>query len=291
MLRNRKLFEEEENLDRWLVSYADFITLMFAFFVVMYAISSVNEGKYRVLSNTMMSVFSKTGDKGTAIISDSVIDLPESAHNAILGNDKNTAGKTEQDKQANVTEQANKENLAATQGDRLSKSMSEIADDLRYELLPFTEDNLISVNENEDFIEVEIKSKMLFPSGSSRLDSKAIPVLSGLATLFETFDNQIQVEGFTDNQPINTAAFPSNWELSAARAASVVHLLMKKGIAPERMAAIGYGEYRPIASNDTAEGRQKNRRVVIVIPAKDKNNRVLDLGRTKPESDKAGVTP
>ena len=103
------------------------------------------------------------------------------------------------------------------------------------------------------------------------------------ASSLKLFPNPIQVEGFTDNVPIRTAAYPSNWELSAARAASVVHLFMKAGVNPERMVAIGYGEHRPVAGNETPEGRSKNRRVVLVIPAEDDARRILDLQRLSGE--------
>ena len=153
--------------------------------------------------------------------------------------------------------------------------MGEIADDIRYELFPFIDEQLISVTNTDTRIEVEIKSQLLFPSGSARLVSEAIPVLSNLALLFSTFNNPINVEGFTDDQPINTIAFPSNWELSTARAASVVHLFMKKGIDPTRMTASGYAEFRPIADNSTEEGRKKNRRVMIVIPTVEEEREVI----------------
>src|SRR5690606_11386470 len=106
---------------------------------------------------------------------------------------------------------------------------------------------------------------ILFPSGVATLSPHAVNILEQLAATLAPFPNPIRVEGHTDNVPINTRAFPSNWELSAARAASVVHLFMRQGLAPERLAVIGLGEHRPIAANDTPEGRNANRRVVLVI--------------------------
>jgi chemotaxis protein MotB len=105
----------------------------------------------------------------------------------------------------------------------------------------------------------------------------AVPIIGEIADILQSAANPIQVEGFTDNNPINTPRFPSNWELSAARAASVVHLLDRYGIQPDRMSAIGYGEYKPIADNDTEEGRQKNRRVVLVVLGRDNSRRNLDI--------------
>ena len=270
--RRHASHEEETNHDRWLVSYADFITLMFAFFVVMYAISSVSEGKYRVLSDALMQAFDK--EDSYQLLEPSPIDLPieqrarleESQADAekrkVTGEEELADDMLDETK----GELAEKVEDPAVVEDRVKKSLGEIADDIRYELFPFIDEQLISVTNTDTRIEVEIKSQLLFASGSARLVSEAIPVLSNLALLFSTFKNSINVEGFTDDQPINTIAFPSNWELSTARAASVVHLFMKKGIDPKRMSASGYAEFRPVADNSTEEGRQKNRRVTIIIP-------------------------
>src|SRR5690606_7234999 len=127
------------------------------------------------------------------------------------------------------------------------------------------------------WVEVEINTSILFPSGSARLSAEAIPILERLAEILRPFPNPIHVEGFTDNVPINTPAVPSHWELSAARAASVVHLCTKANIDPQRMAAIGFGEYRPVADNSTEEGRSKNRRVVIVVLAELQDQQLLEL--------------
>lgn len=270
MRRDNRNYHDEEKHDRWLISYADFITLMFAFFVVMYSISSVSEGKYRVLSDSLAQIFDNT--QGISNTTPTPINLPiknsepyESVEGTIQ--DEKIEGANEEilNEKTEVVEETNQ---ALKEKNRVKKSLGEIADDIRYELIPFIDDDLISVNNTNNKIEVEIKSEMLFTSGNARLKSDVIPVLSNLATIFSTFNNSIQVEGFTDNQPIKTITFPSNWELSAARAASVVHLLMRKGIEPQRMSATGYAEYKPIADNSTKEGRQKNRRVMIVIPTR-----------------------
>lgn len=268
MRRNAHEHDEGANHDRWLISYADFITLMFAFFVVMYSISSVSEGKYRVLSDALNQAFDSNQETTSDI--PNPIDLPiqqslpfEQADGTIKAE---PVEGIKEEILADNDEQAEDLAKAGKGQDRIKKNLGEIADDIRYEVLPFIDEQLISVNNTDTAIEVEIKSQLLFPSGNARLVSKAIPVLSNLATIFSTFNNPIQVEGFTDDQPIKTATFPSNWELSAARAASVVHLFMRKGIDPTRMSAVGFAEFRPIADNNTKEGRQENRRVLIVIP-------------------------
>jgi len=127
------------------------------------------------------------------------------------------------------------------------------------------------------WVEVEIRTDILFPSGVATLSPQAQNVLNQLSETLKPFPNNIRVEGHTDNRPIKSAAFPSNWELSAARAASVVHLFTKSGMDPSRLAVIGLGEYRPAQSNDTEQGRNINRRVLLVILS----------GNSQPEGDYA----
>jgi chemotaxis protein MotB len=123
----------------------------------------------------------------------------------------------------------------------------------------------VVMRRTEFWIEVEIKTDILFPSGSAHLAPYAVDVIERLAGALAPFPNPIRVEGHTDNKSINTVAFYSNWELSAARAGSVVRVLQARGVTPDRLAVIGYGEQRPIQSNDTEQGRNANRRVVVVI--------------------------
>jgi chemotaxis protein MotB len=143
--------------------------------------------------------------------------------------------------------------------------------------------NLVVVRRQDNWVEVEIKTDILFPSGVAKLSPEAGPVFALLAEALKPFPNQIRVEGHTDDRPIKTAAFQSNWELSAGRAASVVHLLTSQGMDPRRLSVIAYGEFRPLKANDTAEGRNANRRVVLVI--------VSDaLGRGAEQLSPVGVT-
>ena len=126
-------------------------------------------------------------------------------------------------------------------------------------------DDMVSLRRSALWIEVEIRNNVLFASGSAIVNQDALEPLGKIAAILREISNRIQVEGFTDNRPINTPVYPSNWELSAARAANVVHVLMNNGVRPERMSAIGYGEYQPIADNSSETGRTQNRRVVLVI--------------------------
>jgi chemotaxis protein MotB len=124
---------------------------------------------------------------------------------------------------------------------------------------------LITVRRENMWLEIEINTDILFPSGAGDFTAAAEPVLDKLAEVLKPFPNPIRVEGHTDNRPIRTAAFPSNWELSAARAASVVHEFTKTGIDPLRLEIVGFGEFHPRQSNDSLEGRNANRRVAILV--------------------------
>ena len=255
-MARKKRIEEHENHERWLVSYADFITLLFAFFVVMYSISSVNEGKYRVLSDSMVAAFR---DPARSLKPVQVGDLIRSSEQSEAMPDRNkpVIEVFEMPQPAQPAEQHEPE--------AVDESVQELAHSIEASMADLVDDGLIQVRRDKRWIEVEIKSSILFDSGSAGLSASSAPVLRKLADKFKGLDNVIHVEGFTDNVPINNFEYLSNWELSAARASSVVHLFTRLGIQPKRLAAIGYGEFRPVASNDTVDGRAKNRRVVLVI--------------------------
>ena len=254
-MARRKRQEEHENHERWLVSYADFITLLFAFFVVMYSISSVNEGKYRVLSNTLTDAFVTPARSLDPI---QVGEVPRSPV-PVAGE---YASSAPPDSVRSVFDKAEPEPVERRM---VGASLAQVEQDLSQVLSPFVDQELVSVTQTERGIEVEMKSKMLFKSGSARLSGNALNALRGIARVLKPISNAIQVEGHTDNVPIKTVSFPSNWELSAARAASVVHLFAKLGVKSTRMAAIGYGEFRPLVANDSDTGRQTNRRVSLIV--------------------------
>ncbi|RMD78187.1 MAG: flagellar motor protein MotD, partial [Gammaproteobacteria bacterium] len=251
--------EEHENHERWLVSYADFITLLFAFFVVMYAVSSVNEGKYRVLSESLIAAFRSTARSLQPIQVGELTRSPKSEGvvNSLINQIDKPPPPMQQDRRRLVPEKG--------KGGEEHQRMQQMEGRIERALQELIDKGLIVVRRGELWLEVEINTSILFPSGSARLEPEAVPVLRRIAGILKDFPNPIRVEGYTDNVPIHTLAFPSNWELSAARAASVVHLFTSEGVDPRRMAAIGYGEYRPVADNATEAGRARNRRVVLVI--------------------------
>ena len=263
MSRRKRPQDDHENTERWLVSYADFITLLFAFFVVMYSMSSVNEGKYRVLSDTMVEAF-KTPPKSPSPIQ---IGEPTKA----IQPDHGKVKKPE------IIKLKPKESVSA------DESMKKIAKDIKQSLKPLVDQGLIKVDQDKLWVTIEMKSNILFSSGSAELEDEAQPVLRQLSNTLSKLPNHIDVEGHTDNLPISTEIFRSNWELSAARAASVVHLFSRYGVKPSRLTAIGYGEYRPITENNTSAGRLKNRRVAVVILADKNARRMLEIERQMSE--------
>ncbi len=252
----RKIIDDANNHDRWLVSYADFITLLFAFFVVMYSISSVNEAKYKSLTNSIGSAFSNknqpTANSAPQVSPpDPVDNLP--ADDKIPPLENPTSEETEKKRQ--LSEEILKER----------KQLSQVSDQLKNALAPFIDMNLVTVISNDYWISLEMNSELLFLSGEAELSKKAIPVLEKITEVINPMQNAINVEGHTDDIPIANATFRSNWDLSSARATSVVQEFAKLGISPARLSAIGYGEFHPIADNATEEGRFKNRRVLLVL--------------------------
>lgn len=214
--RRRKDDHHPENLDRWLISYADFMTLMFTFFVALYALSSMDIVKLEKFSLSLRQVFK-------------VIDDPIMLHH--------------------------------------TRSEKSVAEELKAVLK--NEEN-IAVNNEPRGIVITFSDSALFTSGSADVKSQADDVLGRIAEKLKTMPGRVFIEGHTDNVPISGGRFSSNWELSAARASSVLHAFVGKGLDPYRFTISGYGEYRPVATNETTEGRGKNRRVELVLMPPDK---------------------
>ncbi|MES3041122.1 MAG: flagellar motor protein MotD [Pseudomonadota bacterium] len=243
--------EEHMNHEAWAIPYGDLVTLLLALFVVMYAISSVNEGKFRAASASLSEAF-----KG----------VPRTAVPIQIGSIPVLSKGKERD--VNLVEAERQEDGGAmtdSTGDALASQ--EMADQLNAALADLIESKVIVVRQTPFAIEVEIQTDLLFTSGKARLSTSAQAILIRLANVLKRFPNPIRVEGHTDDLPIRSVEFPSNWELSAARAATVVHLLMSAGVSPRRMSVVGLSEYRPLADNKDEKGRNRNRRVQLIIPA------------------------
>ncbi|HLD66169.1 MAG TPA: flagellar motor protein MotD [Pseudomonas sp.] len=274
-MARRRHQEEHENHERWLVSYADFITLLFAFFVVMYSMSSINEGKYKILSETLTGVFSQP-DR-------SIKPIP-------IGEER---PRTAAPDRSMMDEEEQSETAIDDPGSDPLQTITQSLHDAFGEMIM---NDQMTLRGNELWIEIELNSSLLFPSGDAIPNDTAFTIIEKVAKILAPYENPVHVEGFTDNLPIKTALYPTNWELSTARAASIVRMLAMDGLNPARMAAVGYGEFQPVADNATAEGRGRNRRVVLVI------SRNLDVrrsvsgvgsGKAKPDSalQRAGTQP
>jgi chemotaxis protein MotB len=239
--------EEAENHERWLVSYADFITLLFAFFVVMYAVSSVNEGKYRILSDSIVSAFRNVpGSSSGAQVA--VTPAPPLVLPMIVPNRPALAAKV------------------GTESKRPGKEkLRDMAQEIKTALGPLVDSGQVRITEGARGITVDINASVLFAPGEARLGNEALAPLVAVARILAPTDFPITVEGHTDNIPIATPQFASNWELSGARASSVVRQMIEHGVAASRLMAVGYADQRPVAENDLAEGRARNRRVAITI--------------------------
>lgn len=256
-MARRKQEEEHENHERWMVSYADFLTLLFAFFVVMYAISSVNEGKYRVLSESIVSAFrNETVSSGGQSI-------------VVIQASSSQPKQVEPNKTQDLAKQRQRE------------KMRNVAKDILEVLAPLVQQGKVRVLETTRGVTIEINDSILFSPGQAQLHPTSVKAMQAVAEVLAASDFPIIIEGHTDNVPINTLQFPSNWELSAVRATTVLRLFADAGVGAERLTAIGYGETRPVEPNLLAEGRARNRRVTImiesVVPEKGREVR-LDAG-------------
>ena len=257
--------EDHINHEAWAIPYGDLVTLLLAFFVVMYAVSSINEGKMRVLSDAMVVAFGgpprmiqpiEMGDLAPRrAMRESSLDLM-----SITRPIPHPAGLQADMPMARLPPQRSTQNAAHPE-------LVELGADLERKLAHLVEEGAVRVHKGRDWLEVEIQADILFTSGSAELTPPAREVIAEISTVLAQFLYPLRIEGHTDNLPIRTVRFPSNWELSAARAASVVHMLRGGGVQPERMTVAGFGEFRPLESNATLEGRNRNRRVTIVVLA------------------------
>ena len=243
-MRRRANLEPTINHERWLVSYADFVTLLFAFFVVMYSISQVSENKYRQLTETLDAVFSSS-QQSDSRVEDVTTDNPS------------------------IQEQTIQEpSIQQQREEPLLNTMENLREEVLKSLSGLISQGSVAVNGDENWTEIVLDTEFMFASGQASLSDEARDIFVQLGNILSNYENMVAVGGHTDNVPINNARFTSNWELSSARAVSVVRFLSSSGINPQRLTAVGYGEFHPVATNDTNDGRNKNRRVVLRVTNK-----------------------
>ncbi len=225
-MRKKRTREEPEHADRWVVSYADFITLLFAFFTVMYAVSRVDLGKVELFRGSMQSAFKATGvHPGGAIIIEGI----KPANYADIGLEK----------------------------------------DIRTQFNAFAPIEALAISRDDRGVALSFGDNILFESGSAEIKHEAWPLLAAVASIIKRSQRSVLIEGHTDNIPLRGSRYSSNLELATARAASIFSFLVsEEAVLQDRISASGYGDYRPIASNATVEGRARNRRVDIIFVTK-----------------------
>ena len=233
--------------DRWLVSYADFITLLFAFFVVLYASSRADQAKQTQIAHSIQSAFQALGLFPSSVSPDSPhpqqppADSP--AINVVLGDDLSASPEVQQD-------------------------LRRIQSQLTSQLSAQVSQHIVAFRLGRDGLVISLRESGFFDSGSAIPHPQAKATLDPVAATLAATPYDIRIEGHTDNVPIHTNQFASNWELSTARATELAKLfIVNYHLAPARISAAGYAEYHPVASNDSVEGRSQNRRVdIIVLP-------------------------
>jgi chemotaxis protein MotB len=267
--RHRHKHEDHVNHEAWVIPYADLLTLLLALFVVLYAMSSVNTTKYRALAQAISSAFNgsraviqpvtPSTQSSTPVPSTKPAPIPRSPLAQILLpvltqhiTTPNTTPGTPSDQSKNKLSEE-------------QQNLERIRNEVERALQPLIDKNLVVVRRTPNWLEIEIRTDILFPSGVATLSPSANQVLTSLGDILAPFANPLRVEGYTDDVPIDTAVYPSNWELSAARAASVARLFAEHGVDPERLGIVGWGQYRPAADNTNEDGRNKNRRVLVVV--------------------------
>ena len=258
MTRRRKRSRAHSNNERWLVSYADFITLLFAFFVVLYASSQVDKRKVGKLSLAIQVAFQELGvfpASTTQIPLDTNEPMPFSKVQAIENVKHNAAiGRIASPPEDSLAASSEETDLTTLQ--------NQLSEALHHEIALHE----VTLHRETDGLVISLQEFGFFDSGSATIKPESLAALDRIASILAIRTYNLRIEGHTDNIPIHTARIVSNWELSTARATELVRLLIiRHRIAPERLSAAGYAQYHPVASNLTAQGRAQNRRVDIVI--------------------------
>ncbi len=245
--------------DRWLVSYADFITLLMVLFVVLYAMSNVDVGKYRALAEGLRRGLSSGGGGPAAVVDPQI---------STTGNGTGTSAPAPAGvEQAFPQRPADSVDVASNLSGLLTEAGLETG---------------VTVQNNIEGILLSVSENLLFEPGTADLMPAAYPVLDKIVAMLTKIDNEVRVTAYTDSTPPTDLRYPTNWELTAARSAAIVRYFVGQGLAPERFSAIGRGEYHPLFPNDTPEHRALNRRAeIIVIYTVDQQNFVLGPNSTQ----------
>jgi chemotaxis protein MotB len=257
-MSRKKRHEEHVNHERWLVSYADFITLLFAFFVVLYSSSQVDKRKIGKISLAIQVAFQQMGvfeTSNTKMPLSTTEPMPfqdaQMIENVVRTEDLRRFAQPAQGSLANAV---------------LPGEMLGIQKEIENALAPEIRNHVVELKEQREGLVISLREIGFFESGSATLRSSSLDAVDRLAAVLKARDEMLRIEGHTDNVPIHSAQFPSNWELSTARATELTKLFVTHyDFSPDRLSAAGYAQFHPVDSNDTAEGRAHNRRVDIVV--------------------------
>ncbi len=264
MSRKKSHEEAHENHERWMLTYLDLITLLMIFFIIMYAMSNISATKYEKLAKSLNSALAGDnqkidgGEEGSPTEQVAFNDPPGADIEEMEGEDL-----TEEEKEALEMAEA--------------AALAQVAQEVREMMKEKGLEQEVSVNISERGVVISLKDTVLFESGSTAIKSENINSLIEIGKTLKSVNNYVRIEGNTDNVPISNSNFKDNWELSVMRAAKVLQLIVNQsGYPPSKISAVGYGEYRPVAPNDTYENKAKNRRVDIVILNEDFNQSESD---------------
>ncbi|WP_251554540.1 OmpA/MotB family protein [Neobacillus muris] len=246
MARRKKHLDnpEEDHIDEsWLIPYADLLTLLLALFIVLFSMRAEDSAKANAVLESLYNAF-----------------------NTVSVFDTNSGGKTPSDKSTETNKSPVEQPAPA---DETVDANEEKIQELMQNLQSYINNNQlnaeISLTDLGEGIQITLKDRIVFDSGSDHLKDNFLPILDDIFRMISPMDNSIIIEGHTDDQPIHSSKFPSNWELSGARALSVLHYFEGKGIPGSRMQFAGFGDSKPVVANDTPENRETNRRVNIII--------------------------
>jgi chemotaxis protein MotB len=278
-LRRRRHWVEHDNVDRWLVSYADYMTLLFALFVVLYAMAMVKEKKFESVTESLGRVFQaekkQPKEKGHG---DDILPVNTSQ------TDKRLYGNGILESAGTQLVDA-KPQLSNIDNNDVGTNLSSLEKKLNTALFDIIDSGYAELKIDGDWLEIELNSALLFPSGSASPTNAAKSIIKVIYGVISKGNNYIRIRGYTDNQAIHNEIFSSNWQLSVARATSILTLLQNLQLNPARMAIEGYGQYSAKNDNNSATARAKNRRVVIAIskyglPAEKNNKKITDKLKT-----------
>jgi chemotaxis protein MotB len=220
---------EKENNERWLITYSDLITLLLIFFIILYSMSQINAAKFTEFSQSMAIVLGQTGRSGVLDGGRSVIPSDQATY-------------------------------------KPRHNMTNTKEQIKRMIAQMGLEGKITVREEQRGLVISVKDTVFFKAGSADLGDQAREIILTVGNILKDIPNPIRIEGHTDNIPIHTFRFFSNWELSTARATNVLHSLIESSqITPDRLSAAGYSQFKPVAPNNTESGRGANRRVDIVV--------------------------